>query len=246
MLPEKIKNPIYDNTPVQKETDKPVGTQSTDDKPDIKTDNLMPIPVRLQFQKTGSLQFISHLDLCRTMKTAFVRSKIPIWYSEGFNPQPKMVFSLPLSIGCQSVCELLDIRITSYMPFEDIVNRLNNTLTDELKIIKAYTPEHKFAKIGWAGYSIYFDETPAENFTETYKGSFIITKRTKRGEREIDAAPLIRNVLYDPAEKRLDALLSAESENYLNPEYIVKAAECPDYSIIRTAIYFSDGVTPFV
>ena len=72
---------------------------------------MLPKQIRIKFTKVGSLQFISHLDLNRTMTTVMIRAKIPIYYSEGFNPHPKMVFALPLSIGAESVCELLDIKI---------------------------------------------------------------------------------------------------------------------------------------
>ena len=62
------------------------------------------LTARIGFYKVGDMQFISHLDLQRFMKRAFVRSGLPIWFSEGFNPHPKMVFSTPLSIGIQSEC----------------------------------------------------------------------------------------------------------------------------------------------
>ena len=71
--------------------------------------------VRIKFSKVGDLMFISHLDLARTMQKIILRSGIDIWYSEGFNPQPKMVFALPLPTGAESVCELLDITLNSYM-----------------------------------------------------------------------------------------------------------------------------------
>ena len=82
---------------------------------------MLPTPIRIKFTKTGALQFISHLDLNRTMKTVMIRAKIPIHYSEGFNPHPKMVFALPLSIGAESVCELLDIKIDLEMTSYEII-----------------------------------------------------------------------------------------------------------------------------
>ena len=49
-------------------------------------------PVRVRFSKVGSLKFISHLDLSRTMKAAFLRAKLPIWYTLGFNHIRKWYF----------------------------------------------------------------------------------------------------------------------------------------------------------
>ena len=76
--------------------------------------------VRIKFSKVGDLMYISHLDLARTMQRIILRSELDIWYSEGFNPQPKMVFAQPLPTGVESVCELLDIKLNSYMDCEEI------------------------------------------------------------------------------------------------------------------------------
>lgn len=66
--------------------------------------------LRFRFKKQGSLQFISHLDLVRTMHKVIVRAKLPLWYTEGFNPKPKMIFAAPLSIGTETflkVCVII-------------------------------------------------------------------------------------------------------------------------------------------
>ena len=54
-----------------------------------------PINLRVKFKKVGALQYVSHLDLVRTMHKIIVRAKLPLWYTEGFNPKPKMVFAAP-------------------------------------------------------------------------------------------------------------------------------------------------------
>lgn len=64
--------------------------------------------LRVRFHKTGRAQYISHLDLGRTMRTAINRAEIPVKYSEGFNPHPKMSFALTLSVGTESVCEFME------------------------------------------------------------------------------------------------------------------------------------------
>ena len=71
--------------------------------------------LRFKFIKRGSLQYISHLDLVRTMHKVIVRAKLPLWYTEGFNPKPKMIFAAPLSIGTESECEFMDLRMNEYI-----------------------------------------------------------------------------------------------------------------------------------
>ena len=70
----------------------------------------VPRVVRIKFIKVGSLQYISHLDLQRTMARA-CRTKSGLVY-RGFNPHIKLVFAVPLAVGVESICEFLDIRIT--------------------------------------------------------------------------------------------------------------------------------------
>ena len=67
--------------------------------------------VRLRFSKTGQAKYISHLDVNRVFSRALSRARINLWYTEGFNPHPYMSFSLPLSLGVESLCENVDIRI---------------------------------------------------------------------------------------------------------------------------------------
>ena len=214
--------------------------------------------VRLKFKKTGSLQYISHLDLQRTFNRVIVRSCIPVWYTKGFNPHAKLVFSTPLSVGTQSVCEYLDIRIDRDMSCSEIKDRLNAELTDELCIVDAYIPKSDFSEIGYAAYDFEIhtanaSEQLAEEINKTLSTSpLTLVKRTKAGEKEIDIIPLIRSAkAYFDGESvsvRIKAVLSASSTDFLNPEMIITAlkAKCGIlsadvseewYSIVRTAIF---------
>ncbi len=197
--------------------------------------------VRVRFTKVGSLQFISHLDLNRTMKNVMLRAKVPIKYSEGFNPHPKMVFALPLSVGAESVCELLDFKLDKPMKEEDLVDRLNAAFPPEMRVLEAYAPTAKFTEIRYAEYRLEseeeFDTAPLD------AESIVIMKRTKSGEKEIDIKPLIFS--WKKEGKALTCVLSASPSEYLNPEYIAKLLGIPDATILRTRVLLSDGVTAF-
>ena len=103
--------------------------------------NNTPITLRVKFCKVGSLQYISHLDLVRTMMKVIVRAKLPLWYTEGFNPKPKLVFAAPLSTGVESVCEFMDIRLTEKMDPKAAIEALNANMTLQMQAIDAYYPE---------------------------------------------------------------------------------------------------------
>lgn len=189
-----------------------------------------PLTVRLKFRKVGSLQYISHLDLQRTFMRVIVRACLPVWYTKGFNPHAKLVFSTPLSVGAQSVCEYLDLRIDREMSCEEIKERLNKELTDELYITDAYIPTRDFSEIAWATYDIEMctagaDEILAQKVQNLLTTSPVtLTKKTKAGEKEIDIVPMINEIktVYD-GNIKISCTLSASSTEYLNPEMLITA-----------------------
>lgn len=220
-----------------------------------------PITVRLKFKKVGSLQYISHLDLQRTFNRVIVRACLPVWYTKGFNPHAKLVFSTPLSVGAQSVCEYLDLRLDREMSCEEIKERLNRELTDELYINDVYFPKNDFSQISWADYEIELctdgaDEEMAARAREIFTSPpLMLVKRTKSGEREVDIIPMINDikVCFDNQKStlRINCTLSASSTEYLNPEMLITALKqrlCvlsgdPTkewYTIMRTELLKSD------
>lgn len=68
------------------------------------------ITIRLWFTKTGEAAYISLLDLQRVMQRAFKRSRLPVWYTQGFNPHIYMTFAAPLALGQESLVESLDFK----------------------------------------------------------------------------------------------------------------------------------------
>lgn len=197
--------------------------------------------VRIKFSKVGSLQFISHLDLNRTMKTVMIRAGVPIKYSEGFNPHPKMVFSLPLSVGTESVTEYLDFKITKPMSEKELTDRLNSAFPPEMRVLDAYEPSIKFNEIKYAEYILEndedFDPSPLD------APSIIMMKRTKSGEKETDIKPMILS--YNKEGKTLRCILSASPDQYLNPDYIAKLLNITDCTVLRKRVLLADGVTEF-
>jgi len=179
--------------------------------------------VRIKFSKKGKLKYISHLDLGRTFKVCFKRSGIPIKYTEGFNPHAKMVFALTVSVGSESECEYLDIKITKAMRRDEFVNRLALALPQDIKIIDVYNADTKFADIEYSKYEIEFEhpEYYSSEFIEKFRsGPIMVMKHTKSGEREENIQKGIKMLSWNG--NLMTAVLSASQGNYLNPEYLVK------------------------
>ena len=226
-----------------------------------------PKTIRIKFRKVGSLQYISHLDLQRTFARVLVRADIPMWYTQGFNPHAKVTFGLPLSVGTESECEFIDLRLDRDIPPAEVRARLNRELTAEMEISEAYEPSSKFTDIAWARYEMCLrfagaDRAAAERLHSLWTTSpLLMVKKTKSGDKEIDVTPLVREIkaIYNddrPNEIRVRALLSASEGSYLNPEMLISAARRElgilsgdpaeeEYSILRSHVYLSDGVTEF-
>ena len=217
-------------------------------------------PVRVMFSKVGSLKFISHLDLARTMRAAFLRAKLPIWYTMGFNPHPKMVFSLPLSVGTASYCEFMDFMLTERVPYDEIVARLNASFPRELRAIEAYEPTTKFCDIGWATYEIRLitseaSENLAKDILTLFGGEIVVSKTTKTGTHELDIAPLcdILSCTFDGDDIVITARLSCSEKTFVNPKHIIEhiLASYPtlldggDHTVCRTNVYMPDKETEF-
>lgn len=113
--------------------------------------------VRLRFSKTGRLKYISHLDINRAMSRALKRAQIPLWYTEGFNPHPYMSFSLPLSLGVESLCESVDLRIIGDITNDEIKYRLNNVLPQDIKIVDVYDDFRDNSEIVYSDYVYKFE-----------------------------------------------------------------------------------------
>jgi radical SAM-linked protein len=68
-------------------------------------------PVRLRFSKHGKVRFISHRDVARAFERAFRIVELPLAFTQGFSPRPKVSFGLALSVGHESDAEYLDVEL---------------------------------------------------------------------------------------------------------------------------------------
>ncbi len=216
--------------------------------------------LRIKFKKLGDLQYISHLDLVRTMHKIIVRAGLPLWYTEGFNPKPKMVFAAPLSIGAESVCEFMDLRVTERIDPDEAKRRLNENMTSEMQVVDAYYPDVKITELAFLSYEISIktnglNEALLEKCRAALDADAIkVVKKTKSGDAEVDIKPLIRSaqIRTSGGEMVIDCTLSADPSSFLNPEYVVKYLKdnvgiLSDpiitnewYSILRTAAFKAD------
>lgn len=216
-----------------------------------------PEKIRVEFSKTGALKFISHLDLSRTVQNAFLRSKLPIWYTQGFNPHPKTVFSPPLSVGVSSECEFMDFKMNEHVPYDEVTERLNASFPEGLRAIRAYAPERPFSDIRWAKYEIRMecdDPDLAEKVSVLFSGALETEKTNKNGTKTVDISGGVElcSCEYERGEIILSVLLSCDENFFVGPFLLTKCigeklpvlaeAEC---SACRRAALLADKKTNF-
>lgn len=223
-----------------------------------------PRTLRVRFRKVGNLQYISHLDLQRTFNRVLVRAGLPLWYTKGFNPHIKMVFGMPLPVGSESECEMLDIRIEREMSCDEVKARLNAELTDELCVLEVYPATEKFTAIAFAEYEYTVVTTGADAALAArveaalQGGGLTVTKKGKSGEKEIDLSAhiLSSEVRFDQGVISICAKLSCAEGKYISPEALITALRAQTgilsgdptkehYRILRRRALLADGETEF-
>ncbi len=214
--------------------------------------------IRVRFRKYGAMLYISHLDLAKVMTRSVVRSELPVYYTEGFNPIPKLVFATPLSVGCGGEEEVLDLRMMKEVSNDEIMEKLSAVMPNGIEIKRVYDQKGKMTEIKWAENEIKYsavdvsDETCRE-IEKMFTQPVIMLKRSKSGERECDITSLIKSLKAESGDGTLTvtAVTSASAENYLNPEYVAQAienrfaisSENSWHMIVRKKLLLEDGAT---
>ncbi len=187
--------------------------------------------LRLRFAKQGRAVYISHLDLMRTMQRVFLRAGYPLKYSEGFNPHAQISILLPLSVGCSSVCELMDFQLVGEYDMAEMPARLTAAMPEGIEALEVYEMERKVKELKWLSISGRFEYDERDHaemaaaLNEFFAAdSIVIEKKTKRGMGQADIAPAIKEISFEAGEGcvALRAVISAQ-EPTLNPEHLVSA-----------------------
>lgn len=211
---------------------------------------------RALFEKLDNARFISHLDLMRLFQRAFKRAGLPLTHTQGFNPRPSVSIALPLSLGAESHCELLDFDLESPVPLEDIRDRLNAALIDGIRVREVYDngAKIKYLALLQSRLTLEYDggiPAGAESAIGQLfaRETLVLEKKNRNGVTQQDIIPMIRNLeisRISEEELRLDVLHCCQNPS-LNPMQLGAAIEkylpelAPDYiRVCREEIYTED------
>jgi radical SAM-linked protein len=197
--------------------------------------------IRTKFRRSDEVKFISHLDLMKVFERAIRRARLPIAYSQGFNPHPGMVFGLPLSVGVTSDAEYGDFEITDdELSVNEFVERLNAQLPQGLEILSAKVRQAKqniMAMIAASEYVVVVGtksdctEKDIKSSINEYleQNEIIIKKRTKTGIKDTNIRDMIFDLNFElqPCGTiniiKFTMLVSAGSKANLKPDLLIES-----------------------
>lgn len=214
---------------------------------------------RALFEKTGNAVWVSHLDLMRIFQRSFKRAGLPLTHTQGFNPRPSVSIALPLSVGIESRCELLDFDLDGMeIANEEILERLNRNLINGVKILSVYDISTKIKNLAYLDciLTLEYDTGIPDDAECCLKSLFsrdsvVVEKRTKNGPKRENIIPLIRKldvIRLDDHTLELQARVCCQNPA-LNPMQLHAAIEIyapelkPDFvKCSRTEIYDTNEI----
>ncbi|MBQ3664015.1 MAG: DUF2344 domain-containing protein [Clostridia bacterium] len=216
------------------------------------------------YHKAEAARFISHLDILRALQRAFRRAKLPLRYSDGFNPHPELSFASALATGMTSDAEWFEVELTQEMTPESFISAVNPVLPRGLSVsdarempagIKTLTSCTRAAeyRITISTEQEFEKDLLEETLHGLLSGEIIVNKRTKSGIKPVDIRPQVLKAIVEGIEKdtiTLRVLGQLQADGGLRAELFAGALldrldAQGSVRIHRTAMFFdSDGSLP--
>ncbi len=208
--------------------------------------------LRITFAKTDEMRFTGHLDLHRTWERIFRRAGLPLAYSQGYHPQPRINLACALPLGFTSQAELVDVWLEENLPLDLVRDAIKGALPPGLSLIDVQEAELRAPSLQTLVVASEYLVTlldPVdrldEKLEEVVKSSTL--PRDRRG-KHYDLRPLILELARlsddENGHGRLKMRLAAEEGATGRPEEVLNALDIAPESarVHRTTLFFQpDG-----
>ncbi len=218
------------------------------------------VTLRILYTKEKYMAFLGHLELMKLFERIFRFNKLPLSYSGGFSPIPKMTFASPLSVGYSSKCEIMEVQLDHEVPIESI---LTMQFPDGIKTVEANYVETKKSLMASLSHSEFLikvefkqpiDQLPIDEWISNFlqAGEVTFEKKAKNGNlRTLNVLEFIESLKIVYKVDRdiiLRAVLQTGSQGSLNPEKLVEVMctyfkmtqEIETIRIERLMLFYSD------
>ncbi len=208
----------------------------------------------IRFGKQPRLRFISHLDLQRFFQRAVNRTGLPIAWSQGFNPHPVMSFGSALALGWTSEYEIIDIKLSAPMGRKRTEDAIRAALPEDLPVIEVRMVDDRHAApmalVKMADYRVTLEGESAPAVLEQIpafmaRETVTAMKKTKSGEKEINARPMV--IELTPDDTGFNARLMLTERESIKPDLLVAllaemaGVEVPEARIHRLMLLGEDA-----
>jgi radical SAM-linked protein len=214
--------------------------------------------IRITFAKQGALRYTGHLDLHKLWERTARRAELPLAYSQGFHPQPKMNIAAALPLGFSSRCEVMDMRLQNDIALEGLCEKLQNTLPSGIRVLHIERVDEREpalqTQVASAEYEVALKEPLDRSELERRIESLIVAEslpRERRG-KSYDLRPLIEELKImesgsslpvqeqAPGHHKIFMRLTAQEGATGRPEEVLDALGIPfeETRIERTKLIF--------
>jgi len=204
--------------------------------------------IQVTFSKQGALRYTGHLDLHRLWERAARRAELPLAYSQGFHPQPKMSMAAALPLGFSSRCEVLDMRLERDIALDGLRDKLQGTLPSGIQVLAIEQTDDRApalqTQVVSAEYEVHLTEADDGSDLKRKIDSVMEAEsilRTRRG-KEYDLRPLILSLACNEEQPpAIHMLLSAKEGATGRPEEVldVLGIAFEGTRIERTKLFFN-------
>jgi radical SAM-linked protein len=160
------------------------------------------VPVRLKYRKVGKIRWISHRDVARALERSFRIAELPLAFSEGFSPRPRVSFGLALATGHESEAEYVDLVLAESVAVDTLAERLNPSLPEGMEIVgavplvdRAPALQEAVTFVEWTVEIEPVADVRERVATGLQAASLETTRRRKGREVVEDVRPVIRSIV---------------------------------------------------
>lgn len=160
--------------------------------------------IRITFAKQGALRYTGQIDLHKLWERAARRAQLPLAYSKGFHPQPKINIAAALPLGFSSRCEVMDMKLEREIPLEGLREKLQGTLPTGIQVLNLETADERApalqTQVAAAEYEVTLTESIDRSALKRKVDSVLESEsilRERRGKK-YDLRPLIEALTSAP------------------------------------------------
>ena len=166
--------------------------------------------IRLKFRKVGEMRFLSHLELVHLFYRASKRADLPLCFSEGFHPLPRIVFATALPVGMESLTEIVDMECHGRITPGEVMERLNQILPQGIEMVEAVEVPIASPPSSLLHQSVYWipldhllaKEEAIERIKRALEKEELLVHQERKGKkRSVDVRPLIQRMEVKESEE---------------------------------------------